>query len=75
MKNIQNNYTMLCDFYEITMSNGYFKCGYGDKIVYFDMFYRQNPDEGGYAVVAGLEQVVEYIKNLKFTDSDIEYLR
>ncbi len=75
MKDIQNNYTMLCDFYELTMGNGYYKCGYGDRLVYFDMFYRQNPDGGGYAIVAGLEQIVEYIKALHFSDEDIEFLR
>ena len=61
MKNISRNLTMLCDFYELTMSNGYFKCGVKDKTVYFDVFYRDNPDGGGFAVVAGLEQIVEYI--------------
>jgi nicotinate phosphoribosyltransferase len=66
---------MLCDFYELTMSNGYFSCGLKDKIVYFDVFYRNNPDNGGYAVAAGLEQVVEYIKDLNFDDDDIAYLR
>ena len=75
MKNIKRNLTMLCDFYELTMSNGYFKCGFKDKIVYFDVFYRENPDNGGFAVVAGLEQVVEYINDLCFDDDDIEYLR
>ena len=75
MKDLRNNYTLLCDFYELTMSNGYFKCGYGDRIVYFDMFFRKNPDEGGYAIAAGLEQVVEYIKDLHFTEEDIEFLR
>ena len=75
MKDLKNNYTLLCDFYELTMGNGYFKCGYGDRIVYFDMFFRKNPDEGGYAIAAGLEQVVEYIKDLHFTEEDIEFLR
>ena len=75
MKNISRNLTMLCDFYELTMSNGYFKTGLSDQIVYFDVFYRKNPDEGGYAVVAGLEQIVEYIQNLHFDEEDIEYLR
>lgn len=75
MKNLKNNYTLLCDFYELTMGNGYFKCGYGDRIVYFDMFFRKNPDEGGYAIAAGLEQVVEYVKDLHFTEEDIEFLR
>ena len=75
MKDIKRNLTMLCDFYELTMSNGYFLCGLKDKTVYFDVFYRENPDNGGFAVVAGLEQVVEYINDLHFDDDDIEYLR
>ena len=69
------NLTMLCDYYELTMGNGYFDHGMGDKITYFDVFYRQNPDNGGFAIAAGLEQVVEYIQNLHFDDEDIEYLR
>ena len=75
MKDISRNLTMLCDFYELTMSNGYFVNGMKDKIVYFDVFYRDNPDNGGFAVAAGLEQIVEYIKDLHFTDEDIEFLR
>ena len=75
MKNISRNLTMLCDFYELTMSNGYFKCDIKDKIVYFDLFYRDNPDGGGFAIVAGLEQIVEYINDLSFDEDDIEYLR
>ncbi len=75
MKDIKRNLTMLCDYYELTMSNGYFVNGMGNKIVYFDVFYRDNPDNGGYAVVAGLEQIVEYIEDLHFDDYDIEYLR
>lgn len=75
MSNISRNLTMLCDFYELTMSNGYFKCGIKDKTVYFDVFYRENPDGGGYAIVAGLEQIVEYINGLHFDDDDIAYLR
>ena len=75
MKNIKRNLTMLCDFYELTMSNGYFKCGIKDKTVYFDVFYRDNPDGGGFAVAAGLEQIVEYINDLHFDEDDIEYLR
>ncbi len=75
MKELSRNLTMLCDFYELTMSNGYFESGMGDKIVYFDVFYRNNPDNGGFAVVAGLEQVVEYINDLHFTAEDIEFLR
>ena len=64
MKNIDRNLTMLCDYYELTMSNGYFVNGMKDKIVYFDVFYRDNPDNGGYAIVAGLEQIIEYVKDL-----------
>ncbi len=75
MKDISRNLTMLFDFYELTMGNGYFKTGLADKIAYFDVFFRKNPDNGGYAIAAGLEQVVEYINDLKFTDEDIEYLR
>ena len=75
MKDLSRNLTMLCDFYELTMGNGYFACGMKDKIVYFDVFYRKNPDNGGFAVVAGLEQIVEYIKDLHFDADDIAYLR
>ena len=75
MKRLERNLTMLCDFYELTMANGYLKSGIKDKIVYFDVFYRSNPDNGGYAIAAGLEQVVEYINELHFTEEDIEYLR
>ena len=69
------NMTMLCDFYELTMGNGYFKFGYKDRITYFDVFYRSVPDGGGFAIAAGLEQVVDYIQNLHFAPQDIEYLR
>ena len=69
------NLTMLTDFYEITMANGYHSSGMADDIAYFDMFFRKIPDGGGYAIFAGLEQVIEYLKNLEFTDEDIEYLR
>ena len=72
---VKRNLTLLCDYYELTMANGYFQCGIGDRIVYFDVFYRNNPDGGGYAITAGLEQIVEYIEDLKFTDEDIEFLR
>ncbi len=70
----RNNLTMLTDFYEITMSNGFFETGNRDRIVYFDMFYRRVPDGGGYAIMAGVEQLVQYLKNLSFTDEDIAYL-
>ena len=73
--NSKLNLTMLCDFYELTMGNGYLKNGYGDRITYFDVFYRQNPDGGGFAIAAGLEQIVEYIQALHFDAKDIEYLR
>lgn len=69
------NLTMLCDYYELTMGNGYFDHNMGNKITYFDVFYRQNPDMGGFAICAGLEQVVDYIQNLHFEPEDIEYLR
>ena len=69
------NLTMLCDFYELTMGNGYFEKGYKDRICYFDVFFRQCPDHGGFAIAAGLEQIVDYIQNLHFTPEDIEYLR
>lgn len=69
------NLTMLCDFYELTMGNGYFEKGYKDRICYFDVFFRQCPDGGGFAIAAGLEQVVRYIQDLHFDAEDIEYLR
>lgn len=73
MRNI--NLTMLTDFYEFTMTNGFFNEGYKDKIAYFDMFFRSTPDKGGFAIMAGVEQVIEYIKSLKFDDEEIEYLK
>lgn len=69
------NLTMLVDFYELTMAHGYFENGMEDQIAYFDMFFRRVPDEGGFAIMAGLEQLIEYLKHLEFTDEDIEYLR
>ena len=69
------NMTMLCDFYELTMGNGYFKNGYKDCITYFDVFFRRVPDGGGFAIAAGLEQLIDYIENLHFSAEDIEYLR
>jgi len=69
------NHTLLCDFYELTMANGYFELGKGDEIAYFDVFFRTLPDGGGFAIAAGLSQVIDYIKNLKFTEEDIAYLR
>ncbi len=69
------NMTMLCDFYELTMGNGYFSTPMRDRICYFDVFYRNVPDNGGFAIAAGLEQVIEYIRDLHFSEEDIEYLR
>ena len=69
------NYTMLCDFYELTMGNGYFQTGQADQICYFDVFFRSVPDGGGFAIAAGLEQVIDYIQRLHFDEEDISYLR
>ena len=69
------NMTMLCDFYELTMGNGYFQTGYKDRICYFDVFFRRVPDGGGFAIAAGLEQLIDYIQNLHFDERDIAYLR
>ncbi len=69
------NLTMLCDFYELTMGNGYFENGYKDRICYFDVFFRQCPDHGGFAIAAGLDQIIDYIQNLHFSPEDIAYLR
>ena len=69
------NLTMLCDFYELTMGNGYWENGMRDRITYFDVFYRDVPDSGGFAIAAGLEQIVDYVQNLHFDPEDIAYLR
>lgn len=69
------NYTMLADYYEFTMANGYLESGMADKIAYFDMFFRSIPDGGGFAIMAGVEQLINYLQNLKFTDEDIEFFR
>lgn len=69
------NYTMLCDFYELTMGNGYFISGLKDRISYFDLFFRRVPDNGGFAIACGLEQIIGYIKQLHFDKEDIEFLR
>lgn len=71
----KTNLTMLTDFYELTMAGGYFEAGMADSIACFDLFFRKIPDDGGYAVMAGLEQVIDYINSLNFTGEDIEYLR
>ncbi|MBR6702712.1 MAG: nicotinate phosphoribosyltransferase, partial [Clostridia bacterium] len=72
---VKRNLTMLTDFYEITMANGYFKHGHKDTTAFFDMFFRSIPDKGGFAIMCGVEQLAEYLKNLKFSSEDIEYLR
>ena len=69
------NLSMVMDFYELTMANGYFKDEDKERKVAFDVFYRKNPDNAGYAIFAGLEQIIEYIENLHFDEDDIEYLR
>ena len=73
--NQQSNLTMLCDFYELTMANGYFESGMQDRITYFDLFFRNVPDGGGFAIAAGLEQAVKYIQDLHFDEDDIAFLR
>lgn len=69
------NLAMLCDFYELTMSNGFYKNGFYKRSVYFDLFYRTVPDKGGFAIAAGLEQLIKYIEELHFEKDDIEFLR
>ena len=69
------NMTMLCDFYELTMGNGYFQAGFQDQMTYFDVFFRDVPDKGGFAICAGLDQLIDYILDLHFDGEDIEYLR
>jgi len=71
----KRNLTMVMDLYELTMANGYFNSGDKEKKVAFDVFYRRNPDKGGFAIFAGLEQIIEYVENLHFEEEDIAYLR
>ena len=66
---------LVSDFYEFTMSNVYFENGMTDQIVYFDVFFRKIPENGGYAIFAGLEQVIDYVKNLSFSKKDIDFFR
>ena len=76
MKQSDNrNLTMVMDLYELTMANGYFNSGDKNARVAFDVFYRKNPDRGGFAIFAGLEQIVEYVENLHFSKEDVDYLR
>ena len=74
MQNKELNLTMIMDLYELTMSNGIFTSEMRDTVTYFDMFFRRVPDNGGYAIMAGLEQLIEYMNNLRFSDDDIKYL-
>ena len=69
------NYTMLCDFYELTMGNGYLKSGMSEKTAYFDLFFRRVPDGGGFAIACGLDQIIDYIQDLHFSQEDIDFLR
>lgn len=73
--NLRSNLSMLTDFYELTMSNGYLMQGMRDQIANFDLFFRSVPEAGGYAIMAGVEQVVDYLDNLHFSEEDLEYLR
>lgn len=73
MKNM--NLSMLCDFYEFTMAGGYLKKGFYKRNAYFDVFFRSVPDKGGFAIAAGLEQVIDYIRQLRFDEDDLAYLR
>lgn len=75
MNNTAKNLTMIMDLYELTMSNGIFDSDRRNEITYFDMFFRRVPDDGGYAIMAGIEQLIEYMNNLEFSDDDIAYLR
>ena len=75
MKNNEYSLALLCDFYEITMGRGYFHSPMKNDIAYFDVFFRKVPDGGGYAVAAGLEQIIHYIESLHFSPADIAFLR
>ena len=70
----KDNLSLLTDFYELTMAGGYFETGHAEETAYFDLFFRRVPDGGGFAIMAGLEQVIEYLSNLRFTDEDIKML-
>ena len=74
-QNKKLNMTMLCDFYELTMGNGYFVSNMQDRMTYFDVFFREVPDGGGFAIAAGLEQIIDYVQKLHFDEEDIAYLR
>ena len=70
----RQNLTLLTDLYELTMMQGYFKNKDQNETVIFDAFYRNNPCDGGFAIMAGLEQLIQYIKELHFEQEDIDYL-
>ena len=72
---MENNKTMMTDYYELTMAQTYFDAGKKDEVAYFDVFFRNNPFNGGYTISNGVDNIIEYINNFKFTDEDIEYLR
>ena len=71
----ERNLSLVMDLYELTMSQCYFNDPDANSIVTFDLFYRRNPDQGGFSIFCGLEQMIGYIQNLHFKDADIEYLR
>lgn len=73
--NEERNLTMLADFYEFTMANGYLENEMAEKTAYFDMFFRSIPDDGGFAIMAGVDQMIDYLNNLTFTQEDIEYFK
>ncbi len=72
MNKTKRNLTMLTDFYELTMANGYFENGMGDTVSYFDMFFRSVPDDGGFAIMCGLEQMIEYMESRSVYADDKE---
>ncbi len=72
---MENNLTMLADFYEFTMANGFFESGIAEKTTCFDMFFRKVPDNAGFAIATGLEQLIQYLQSLSFSEKDIAYLR
>lgn len=73
--NKRDNFSMLTDFYELTMANGYLDQERSEEIVYFDLFFRQVPENGGYAIMAGVEQMIDYLNELYFTQEDLDFLR
>ena len=72
---MKRNLSLMTELYELTMANGFLKNGKADEIAYFDLFFRKVPDNGGFAVFAGLSQIIEYVKNLSFTEDDLNFLR